>query len=139
MKIFYKKDFQRVDGELKKLKELYGDLLEKCSNNEWEYMINTKKLTTLADDRRIKIEMLEQDNQLLKEKIKELNGSKGGLTKQVNALTKELEETKKQLAESMTNKYLVRKVRSTKPPRQRMSYKTSSKQSNIIKNIKEEL
>ena len=83
--------------------------------------------------------LLRKENDELKQTIKQLRGAKGGLTKQVNKLTKELEETKKQLEESMTDKYLVRKVRGTKSTKQTMNIKSNSKESSAIKLVKERL
>ena len=48
-----------------------------------------------------------------------------------------MEETKKQLAESMTDKFRVRKIRETKPKKQTMAIKSGNVQSKIIKKVKE--
>ena len=63
----------------------------------------------------------------LKETKKELEGAKGGLTKENNklkeekeALEKELEEVKKKLEESMTDKYLVKKIKPAPGPRKKV-------------------
>ena len=72
--------------------------------------------------------------------IKELNSAKGGFTKRINQLTRELEETKKKLAESMTNKYLVKKIPMGRLPKgQVMKMKSHAKQDKIIKKVYDEL
>lgn len=76
----------------------------------------------------------------------------GGLNKGANKMQKELEESKSKieemkkeitdlnfkLAESMTDKYLVKKIPSGRTPKpERMRIKSHAKQSKIIKDIKE--
>lgn len=72
--------------------------------------------------------------------IKSLKGAKGGFTKQINKLTRELEETKKKLEESMTDKYLVKKIPMGKLPKtQTMKLKSHAKQDKIIQKVYERL
>lgn len=52
-----------------------------------------------------------------KSEIHLLNASKGGYSTRIKNLTKELEETKKKLEESMTDKYLIKKIPSGKVPK----------------------
>lgn len=72
--------------------------------------------------------------------IKELNSAKGGFTKRINQLTRELEETKKKLEESMTDKYLVKKIPMGRLPKgQVMKMKSHAKQDKIIKKVYDDL
>lgn len=72
--------------------------------------------------------------------IKELNSAKGGFTKQINKLNKELEETKKKLEESLSDAYLRVKVPMGKLPKgQVMKLKSHAKQDKIIKKVYEYL
>lgn len=72
--------------------------------------------------------------------IKELNSAKGGFTKQINKLNKELEETKKKLEESLSDAYLRVKVPMGKLPKgQVMKMKSHAKQDKIIKKIYDDL
>lgn len=72
--------------------------------------------------------------------IKELNSAKGGFTKRINQLTRELEETKKKLEESLSDAYLRVKVPMGKLPKgQVMKMKSHAKQDKIIKKIYDDL
>lgn len=139
MKILSNKKYD----ELKKFKELYFNL-----DNEF---CNYKKNTTndiFRLDNNIKYykekfeesqKILEENYNLcviLKEKVQHLLCAKGGTTKEINKLKKENKELKEKLAESMTDKYLIRKLPADKTKNtQKMKSKNTAKQSNIIKNI----
>lgn len=61
----------------------------------------------------------------------------GGLTRYKNALERKNKELSKQLEEALSNRYIVRKLPSGRPPKsQTMKYRSSSKQSKIIKYVK---
>lgn len=99
---------------------------------------NIEEISEALKNERVQTAQLDKLNNDLKQQIKTINGSKGGLVKQVNKLTRELEEVKKQLAESMTDKYLVRKIKSGKAPKtSEMKIKGSVIQSKAIKLVKE--
>lgn len=119
IKLFYKKDYEfmvlentRLNGkvrdlesELSKLKSIKDDL--------------TDKVNKLTFDFERSLELVEELDSKLSEKTKELkalNGAKGGLVKRVNELTDELNQTKLKLKESMTDKYLVKKIKSGRTP-----------------------
>lgn len=136
MKIFYKKDYFRVLGELEKAK---GCLEEEKEQREYiieklneEESAHVKCLRTIED-----MHFKMQD---LKKEIKQLKGARGGFTKEINKLKNKIEELEKKLAESMTDKYLVRKIRPGKKPNTlKMAVKSSSSvQSNIVKNLYKE-
>lgn len=144
MKIFYKKDYERVLEEKNNLRKDYQKEKE-----EYKKLIDntTTKIDTLSN-------LLKQDETMiidLNEKIKELKskvkyeqGAKGGLTKQVHKLEdkikelkSELTETKKQLKESMSDKYRVKKIPSGKTPTQKIKLKSQMKPA-VRKFLKEE-
>ena len=75
-----------------------------------------EKSTELVDELRNKLYKTEK-------LLKEVRGAKGGLTKRLNELNtelqvkdKEIEELKTKLAESMTGKYAVKKIKSGRRP-----------------------
>lgn len=71
---------------------------------------------------------------------KSLKGAKGGYARVMNKLKKDLEETQKKLEESMTDKYLVKKVPMGKLPKsQVMKMKSHAKQDKIIQKIYEKM
>lgn len=79
---------------------------------------------------------LENENRQLKEENKQLLGAKGGYTKEINKLKNQVEELDFKLKESMTDKYLVRKIPSgRKPKSQPMKIKDWSKISNISRKV----
>lgn len=136
---------EEFDKKIKSLIEEYSKELKKVSDYNYELLEDKDKYYNLYkvaketnEEHQVMNGLLRKENDELKQTIKQLRGAKGGLTKQVNKLTKELEEAKKQLELSMTDKFLVKKVRGTKPTKQTMNIKSNSKQSNIIKNLTEE-
>ena len=79
---------------------------------------------------------LEDENMQLKEENKKLLGAKGGYTKEINKLKKQVEELDFKLKESMTDKYLVKKIPSgRKPKSQTMKLKDCSRISNISRKV----
>ena len=153
MKIFYKKDFQRVLGEKKLLQKEYDNLLkrfnelsDKYDNNDYKFLEDyckakdkIEKLTKKNEEYKIANTDLENKVTELEDKVKQLNCSKGGYIKTINKLTNENQKLQDQLEESMTDKYLVRKVPEGKKPKvQTMKVKSSSVPSKIIKKIKED-
>lgn len=147
--IFFRGKWLKKEEHIEKIKNIteeYSKELKKMSDYNYELLEDKEKYYNLYkagkevnEEHQVMNGLLRKENDELKQTIKQLRGAKGGLTKQVNKLTKELEETKKQLEESMTDKYLVRKVRSTKSTKQTMNIKSNSKESNAIKLVKEKL
>lgn len=145
MKLFYKKDFIRVSGDLEKLQEEHDKLTRKFNDEEFQYLDEYTKYRSKYEKQKDKYNdlltmkrLIEKENEELKTKIKSINGQKGNLTKRNNELTKRVEELEKQLEDSMSNKYLVRKLPSGKTPKgQVMKVKGSAKESAAIKLVKE--
>ena len=146
MKIFYKKDFQRVLGEKKKLEQNYNELSDKYDNNDYRYFEEyckykdkAEKLTKKNKEYEITTADLENKVMELETKVKQLNCTKGGYVRAINKLTKEVQQLQEQLEESMTDKYIIRKVPEGKTPKgQVIRVKGSSVPSKIIKKIKED-
>ncbi len=116
MKIFYKKDYERVLGELTKLKKEVKKHIEVINeNNTLKEEIENLKLDALRlnDEFKIKDKMIAD----LKEEKKTLTAAKGGLTKRVNELTKANENMQEKLKEYVSSKYLVRKIPSGRTPK----------------------
>ena len=135
---------------IKKIKELaeeYSKELKKMADYNYELLEDKGKYYNLYKmEREVNEEhqtmngLLRKENDELKAQIKKINGQKGILTRKVNALTKELEETKKQLEESMSDKFMVKKLPSGRKPKgQTAKIKSNSKESNAIKLVKERL
>lgn len=117
---------------------------------------NNKKILKLSgknDELIDKIIELTNDKNFYKRKCESINKelintkkAKGGYNKQINQLHKvidnlkiELEETNQKLEESMTDKYLVKKIPSGKRPKTIFTkINNSSVQSNIVKNMYKE-
>lgn len=86
------------------------------------------------------INNLKDELEELKAENKSLKAAKGGYIVQMNKLKKDLEETQKKLEESMTDKYLVKKVPMGKLPKgQVMKMKSHAKQDKIIQKIYEKM
>lgn len=127
MKLFYKSDYDKVSKELNETKVKLADAEIAKINIENEFN-DLKRSYEILDDYVGKYETENKDlrehlkkslqNELeLNKKIKSLQGSNGGKTKQINKLTKEVAELKLKLEESMTDKYLVRKLPPVKAPK----------------------
>lgn len=86
-------------------------------------------------------EILKKDQQLkLKESQRRKNACKvGGLTKENNKLKEENKEFKKKIKElekELDKRYILKTLKPTKPTKQKMSIKSSTVQSKIIKDLK---
>lgn len=133
MKIFYKKDYQKVLEE----KNNFEKLLSKSTQQQIIVKRENEKLKEELHVDSIAINGFIKENKELKEKMKKEMGAKGGLTKEINKLSKEnetlkneIEDLKKKLEESMSDKYLVKKIRSQKAPTQKTRI-TKTVKSNI--------
>lgn len=123
------KQIPKLSEELKKIEKSNSEMFAELQKNQDEII----KLNT-------KLGLYESNLQANENIIKSLKGAKGGFTKQINKLTRELEETKKKLEESMTDKYLVKKIPMGKLPKtQTMKLKSHAKQDKIIQKVYERL
>lgn len=119
--------------------------LEKCNVEELKKQIEDmmgalQEKQSKITDLEMKLGLYQANLKADENVIKELNSAKGGFTKRINQLTRELDETKKKLAESMTNKYLVKKIPMGRLPKgQVMKMKSHAKQDKIIKKVYEDL
>ena len=134
MKIFYKKDY---------LKEAEKNILLLAAIDNREKII--KELETKNENYESKIEELTSENYDLHKKIKQEQGAKGGLTKKNNKLKKEvlelqkeIENLKAKLEESMTDKYLVKKIPSGKTPNTIKTKVSAPMKASVRKYMKEE-
>ena len=79
---------------------------------------------------------LEDENRQLKEENKKLLGAKGGYTARINKLVKQVEELEFKLKESMTDKYLIRKIPTGRKPKgQPMKLTSHTVVSNITRKM----
>ena len=143
MKIISNKTWEELN---KKYLNAVADYeLEKCNVEELKKQIEDmmgalQEKQSKITDLEMKLGLYQANLKADENVIKELNSAKGGFTKRINQLTRELEETKKKLAESMTNKYLVKKIPMGRLPKgQVMKMKSHAKQDKIIKKVYEDL
>ena len=134
MKLFYKKDY---------LKEAEKNILLLAAIDNREKII--KELEIKNKNYENKIDELTSENYDLHKKIKQEQGAKGGLTKNNNKLKKEVVELQKEvenlkakLEESMTDKYLVKKIPSGKTPNTIKTKVSSPMKASVRKYMKEE-
>lgn len=113
MKIFTNKRYREI---INNYEEQYDMLVDKAT-----------KLMEQKADTELEIGKLIEEN-------KKLICAKGGFTKQINKLTAKVSELEEKLAESMTDKYRVKKVPSGRIPKgQKMKIKDCTKISNIAR------
>ena len=125
MKILRNKTYQgMVDKEVKLRKE-NNELKSKNELNErklYEYQI-------------VEHSYIAEIN-ILKEENHKLLGAKGGYIKEINKLKKQVEELTFKLEESMTDKYLVKKIKPGRTPKgPQMKIKDCSRISNISRKV----
>lgn len=125
MKILRNKTYQGMVDEKVKLERMVFDL----SND-----IDRCQIIAYNDSREIqKLNFLVKQ---LKEKNKKLLGAKGGYTARINKLKKQVEELEEKYKESMTDKYLVKKIPSGRRPKsQPMKLKDCSRISHISRKV----
>lgn len=135
MKIFYKKDYFRVLDELNKIK---GELEEE--QEQKEFVIDKLKEEERANQACLKtIEDMYYKIKELRDELRKVKNGRGGYTKEINKLKKANAELEQKLADSMTDKYLVKKLKPGKKPNTlTMAVRGSSVQSNIVKNLHKE-
>lgn len=150
MKILSNKKYKEMSETINNLKENYSVLTEKAFEMDYEIkrlenencILNKKKKKheEKIEDNEIKIADYVAKINELKTEIKSLKSAKGGYARQVSKIKAELEETQKKLEESMTDKYLVKKVPMGKLPKgQVMKMKSHAKQDKIIQKIYEKM
>ena len=150
MKIISNKKWEELNENIEELNKKYLNAvadyeLEKCNVEELKKQIEDmmgalQERQSKITDLEMKLGLYQANLKADENVIKELNSAKGGFTKRINQLTRELEETKKKLAESMTDKYLVKKIPMGKLPKgQVMKMKSHAKQDKIIKKVYEDL
>ena len=125
MKILSNKTYQgMVDA--------YNGVIEENNKLKNEREIHLNDLCRYEDTiHKLKV-MIEE----LKEKNKKLLGAKGGYVKEINKLKKQVEELDFKLKESMTGKYVLKKIPSgRKPKSQTMKIKDCSRISNISRKV----
>lgn len=127
--------------EIQKLKLIKENSeLEECNKNLQDEIKNQRCSISTLDKRSNRY--LEEIN-LIKQQLitqgRKHNSSKGAYIKSINQLKKNIQELEVKLAESMSDKYLVKKIPSGRTPKsQTMRTKSSAKQSNIVKNLHKE-
>ena len=153
MKILEKTIFKKKNEEIERLQKIIIDVSNKSIYN---YEQN-KELNNVILDLSDEICILRKNKTKLENKIREINGAKGGLTKEIPKLNKiieenknsyenslktlnnELLETKKKLEESMSDKYLIKRVRPERTQKQTMKMKSGYLEGKIMNKIKEEI
>lgn len=123
------KHIQEQNKKISHLEDVNKKYIDDLAKKETINRMYAKAINDLATE---KVELIKE--------LKALKGAKGGFTKRINQLTKELEETKKKLEESMTDKYLVKKIPMGRLPKgQVMKLKSHAKQDKIIQKVYERL
>ncbi len=153
MKILERTIFKKKNEEIERLQKIIIDVSNKSIYN---YEQN-KELNNVILDLSDEICILRKNKTELENKIREINGSKGGLTREIHKLNKTIEEnknsyenslktlnnelleTKKKLEESMSDKYLIKKVRPAGTQKQTMKIKSGYLEGKIMNKIKEEI
>ena len=133
IKIFYKKDYEYMKEQNIKLNGKIRELNKQLEIGEIQYqeLVEEKedlmdKVDKLTFDFERSSELVDELRDKLSANRKEiisLKTAKGGFTKKINQLTnelkvrdKEIEQLKIKLAESMTDKYAVKKIKSGRRP-----------------------
>ena len=126
MKILRNKTYQgMVDKEVKLRKE-----------NEYLKQRNKVNEETIALTKDDNMQLLNEIRQLKEEHKKQLDSSKGGYTKEINKLKKQVEELTFKLEESMSGKYVLKKIPSGRKPKgQPMKIKDCSRISSISRKV----
>ena len=136
MKIFYKKDYQRAMVELEKMKNRVRELEKEYKKQEINFNITKKDFELMQKEN----ESLNSSLENLEIKLKSVCSAKGGLTKQVNSLTKENQDLKQKLKEAMSDKYLKKTIPAGRTPhiqKTKVTKTPSLKVSNFLKKEKQ--
>lgn len=146
MKIFYKKDFQRVLEEKKKLENEFSDYKER--SDESISALNTKCVEQLKEINTLNNQLFDKEEILkskkdLEIKLKSANTSKGGLTKEINKLRNQIKTLTSQIKEKdilLSKRYILRTIKPGRTPNTiKTSIRSSANESNAIKYVKERL
>ena len=146
MKIFYKKDFQRVLEEKKKLENEFSDYKER--SDESISALNTKCVEQLKEINTLNNQLFDKEEILklkkdLEIKLKSANTSKGGLTKEINKLKNQIKVLTSQIKEKdilLSKRYILRTIKPGRTPNTiKTSIKNSANESRVIKYVKENL
>lgn len=146
MKILKNKTYQglidkveKLTEENKSLKATIKGINETSENRHNELIKKNEKIGELEvkiASSKNKNMQLEDENRQLKEEKKKLLGAKGGYIKEIHKLKKQVEELDFKLKESMTDKYLVRKIPSGRRPKgQPMKLTSHTVVSNITRKM----
>lgn len=143
MKIFYKKDFQRVLEEKNDLNKEYEDYKSTSENTISE--LNNKSYELLTENSKLKTLKLDVDK--VKEELRKVNGAKGGLVKENNKLKStikdkdnEIADLKAKISDLQSDRYLIKKIPTGRTKStSKTKITSSSKESNVIKYVKERL
>lgn len=124
-----KKRIIELEGLVTQLEQEKAELEKSYTEKGWQLLCEVSEVGKQRDIAIMEAETLNKKLDQLKEKSKT----------EKKELKDKIKELEKQLEESMSDKYIVRKVRGTKPTKQTMNMKSSVKQSNAIKLVKEKL
>lgn len=126
IKIFYKTDYEYMKEQNAKLNGKIRELKDQIEVGEKQYNDLVEKVNKLTFDFERSAELVDElrDKSFKTEKsLRETRGAKGGLTKRINKLNNELqakdkkiEELKQKLADSMSDKFAVKKIKSGRRP-----------------------
>ena len=116
--------------------DTYNELLKAKEQVERDYTISCEEYNKLLDEAESEQRELMQEIFILKEEKKKILGAKGGYVKEINKLKKQVEELEFKLKESMTDKYLVKKIKPGRTPKgPQMKLKDCSRVSNISRKV----
>lgn len=130
--MFINEEHKKVNGKI--MEELKGQqkLVTKKANKINEQARELESAKEVIS--RLSEEILQYKNT-----IRKINGSKGGLTTENNKLKKLVGELTKKLEESMTDKYILKKVPAGKRPKgEPIRIKSHAVQSKIVKQMHRE-
>lgn len=128
----FEKLYYKTQGELDTINIAFKRTQERNARETLEY-------ANAFEQKNIEIEELKKECEKLNLLLRKANGSKGGLKTKIIAIEKELELTKHKLEESMTNKYLIRKIpKGREKSTIKMHVKDHSVESRIAKRMYEE-
>lgn len=151
MKIFYKKDFQRVLEEKNKIEEEYQVYKEKSEKAITELNIkNSSQLKEITDlgnqiiDKNSVIKRytilqteISEENSKLKSKLTHANTSKGGLTKEINKLRGKVNSLVEEIKEKdklLSKRFILRELKPGRTPNMNKT-KISKPMSNNVRNF----
>lgn len=151
MKIFYKKDFQRVLEEKNKIEEEYQVYKEKSEKAITELNIkNSSQLKEITDlgnqiiDKNSAIKRytilqteISEENSKLKSKLTHANTSKGGLVKEINKLRGKVNSLAEEIKEKdklLSKRFILRELKPGRTPNMNKT-KISKPMSNNVRNF----